>query len=114
VPTERFSLPEGDYALDAYGGIVIERKSKEDLWSTISQGRDRFEAELARIQEESEWSEVVVQPGFCNLNPKSLTRTIDAFMQRYPKVHWCWMPDRDHAEARTFWLLHRFWKDRNP
>jgi ERCC4-type nuclease len=120
VETIRFSLPEGDYGLELDRRIRIERKSKADLWSTVAQGRGRFEAELARLQERCEWAAVVVeaewqdammQPGFSCLNPKSINRSILAWMQRYPRVHWVWRPDRATAEVATFWLLDRWRKD---
>jgi ERCC4-type nuclease len=120
VETIRFSLPEGDYGLEMDRRIRIERKSKADLWSTVAQGRDRFEAELARLQErcewaavvvEAEWSEAMTQPGFCQLNPRSLNRSILAWMQRHPRVHWVWRPGREVAEATVYRLLERWWKD---
>jgi ERCC4-type nuclease len=120
VETVRFGLPEGDYGLEHDPRIRIERKSKADLWSTVAQGRDRFEAELARLQEhrewsavvvEAEWSEVMDQPGFCQLNPRSLNRSILAWEQRFKSVHWIFRPGREVAEATVFWLLDRWRRD---
>jgi hypothetical protein len=120
VETIDFSIAEGDYIVEDRPECVIERKSLTDLWGTVSQDRDRFERELARLQEyrqwsaivvEAEWSQAMIQPGFCQLNPKSLNRTIQAWMQRFPKVHWIWRPGREVAEATVFWVLYRWWKD---
>jgi ERCC4-type nuclease len=52
IPTVRAKLDEGDYAIEGHEQtIFIERKSVEDLYGTITQGRDRFCAELLRVVE---------------------------------------------------------------
>lgn len=46
------------------------------------------------------------------LNPKTIFRSVVAWRQRYPKIHWefCW--NREWAEAYTYRVLERFWRDR--
>lgn len=52
LPVVRAKLDEGDYAIEGHEQtIFIERKSVEDLYGTITQGRDRFCAELLRVIE---------------------------------------------------------------
>jgi hypothetical protein len=46
------TLNVGDYACDICPNIRIERKSKNDLVSTIFSGRDRFKRELDRARED--------------------------------------------------------------
>lgn len=114
-------LETGDYTLDEYAHrCAIERKSLEDLYCTLGQHRERFEHELYRLNL-LEWACVMIEapweairyrpPGFSQLNPKTVGRSIDAWMMRFPRVHWVTEQDRRHAEARTFQLLRRFWKD---
>lgn len=50
VPTLRGTLKSGDYSLKGYETrVAVERKSIEDLFGTLGQGRERFERELARL-----------------------------------------------------------------
>lgn len=114
-------LETGDYTLEGYAHrVAVERKSLEDLYCTLGQNRDRFEAELRRLNGldfacvvvESEWSRILYEPPpLSQLRPKTVSRSVIAWQQRYPRVHWWALPDRKHAEAWTFRILHRFWKD---
>jgi hypothetical protein len=121
VPTQRAALKTGDYGIKDFPRIVIERKSKEDLYSSISQGRENFvgrlermclEADFAAVVVEAEWSELLNDPPpHTQYSPKSLGRTIMAWMTRYTMVQWLMLPSRAHAEAFTFRLLERYWRD---
>ena len=43
-------LPTGDYSIVGLEGrFAVERKSLEDLYATLGQGRSRFEAEFQRL-----------------------------------------------------------------
>ena len=120
------SLDTGDYSIQGYHDLLtVERKSKADLYSTLGQGRERFEAEHERMKTiidaggfaavviEAEWSELLSQPPeHSRLLPKTVYRTCLAWTQRY-KVPWFAMSDRRAAEVTTFRLLERFWRDRN-
>jgi hypothetical protein len=111
-------LETGDYTLSGYARCVaVERKSKNDLFHTISQARERFERELARLNEidvaavvvECEWSEVIdAPPVFSRLPPKSIFRSVLAWQQRFRRVHWHFLPGREVAEVTTFRILERF------
>ena len=53
VRTTRGTLTSGDYSLVGLEGLAaVERKSPQDLFGTIGQGRERFERELARLDED--------------------------------------------------------------
>lgn len=45
------------------------------------------------------------------LNPRSVSRSIIAWEQRIPHVHWITCPTRTFAEQRVFRMLERFWND---
>ncbi len=121
VETRRVTLKEGDYSLDGYAGrIAVERKSLADFFNTLGQGRERFEAELARLSRlqfaavvvEAEWSTILYEPPqHSQLNPKTVSRSVIAWQQRHPTVHWWMVPDRRHGEAWTFRILKRFWDE---
>lgn len=121
VKTERMTLASGDYSLDGYAtAVAVERKSKADLFHTISQGRDRFIRELERLNEmtfaavvvEAEWSEIMSDPpAHSRLSPRTIWRSVLAWQQRFPRVHWLMCPDRGFAEVATFRVLERFVKE---
>jgi ERCC4-type nuclease len=121
VPTRRVALPVGDYSIEGMEDLIIlERKSKADLYQSISRARENFVGRLERMSRTYAFAAVVVEAGWDELlsdpprhtqfSPKSLTRTILAWMTRYP-VHWLMQPSRAHAEAFTFRILERFHKD---
>jgi hypothetical protein len=122
VRTEVRTLRSGDYSLAGYEArVAVERKSKADLFGTIGQGRERFERELARLNGmqfasvvvEAEWSEIFRDPPpHTQVLPKTINRSVLAWKQRFPRVHWELWPGRAAAEAITFRILERFWKER--
>lgn len=122
IPYVRRFLPQGDYSIVGYEtAVAIERKSLADLFGTLSRGRRRFEAELARLHSdcrfaaivvEAEWSEILSGPAdFSKLNPKTVFRSVLAWQQRYPRVHWVTVPGRIPGEIATYRILERFWID---
>jgi ERCC4-type nuclease len=120
VPTVTRALPVGDYSLDGYEHLVaIERKSLSDLYSTLSQGRDRFERELERSRTldffalviESSYERLLASPPrFSDLSPRSVLRTLTAYMQRH-NLHVVPAGDRRLAELWTFRALQRYMLD---
>lgn len=121
VETRPATLPSGDYSLDGFADrVAVERKSKADLFGTLGRGRERFERELARLAGmefaavvvEAEWSEVFDDPpARSGLAPKCVYRSVLAWQQRFPLVHWLFVPGRDFAEVTTFRVLQRFHTD---
>lgn len=122
VDTETVGLSSGDYSLAGYADrIAVERKSLNDLFGTLSQGRDRFERELTRLDAmpfaavvvEADWLTIfTAPPQFSQLEPKTVFRSVLAWCQRFPRVHWFNVPDRAFGEAITLRILQRFLKDR--
>lgn len=127
IKVAKTHLATGDYSLFGHerDGITLERKSKNDLWRTISAERDRFERELQRMQlfrrafviVECELSELLEPPTWkkpsgeivtSKYPPKSLHRTILAWEQRYPVVHWKFLPGRRAAECVSVRVLDRY------
>jgi DNA excision repair protein ERCC-4 len=130
VATETKTLKSGDYSvcgLEQY--VSLERKSHEDLYATLSSGRDRFVRELERLdamvrdyrcQGKHAYAAVVVEAGFgrvsttapprSRVRPESIIGSIEAFAQRY-LVQWWFYPTRQIAEERSYKLLLRFFND---
>jgi DNA excision repair protein ERCC-4 len=124
ITTRRGTLRSGDYSLLGYERrIAVERKSLADLYGTLGRGRARFERELARLAAmqfaavvvEAEWSEVLGSPPpRSRLNPKTIYRSVLAWQQRYPSVHWWFLPGRAYGEVTTFRILDRFLRESQP
>lgn len=122
VPIRRVTLKSGDYSLLGFEEkVAVERKSTADLFGTIGQGRERFERELARLQEmdfaavvvEAGWGEILDNPPlYTQLPPKTVFRSVLAWQQRYRGVHWVMCDSRRLAEVTTFRILERFWRER--
>ena len=122
VLTVRAALKQGDYSLLGYEDqIAYERKSISDLYSTLGQDRARFVRELERLADypvagvivEATWEDIVCRPPpHSKLNPKTVYRSILAWTQRYPRIHWFLAGPRRLAEVTTLRLLERFWRDR--
>jgi ERCC4-type nuclease len=122
VPTVTAGLKSGDYSIQGAEHLVaVERKSLADLYSTLGQQRERFERELVRLAA-MEFAAVVVEAGWAavlndppatsKLRPKTVYRSVLAWQQRFPRVHW-WLADtRSFAERTAFRILQRFYLDR--
>lgn len=121
VLTVRSTLVQGDYSLLGFESrVALERKSLADLYSTLGQGRDRFVAELERLANydvagvviEADWNQILTEPPpFSKLKPKTVYRSILAWTQRYPRIHWWLMGSRRLAEVTAFRILERFHRD---
>jgi len=119
VRTQWRTLRAGDYSIVGYEDrVAIERKTLADLYSTLAQGRDRFEAEFDRLAEldfaaiaiESTWETIAKGYARSLLSPESVIGTAIAWAQRYG-VHWMALGDRHLAEAWTYRALELWWRD---
>lgn len=120
IPIEDATLPTGDYSLKTYDKLITcERKSKADLFSSLSQGRERLEREFQRMQDggfeiahficECDWREVIEEPPpHTKFSGKSIFRTMTSWVHKYPRVHWHMCPGRAFAERTCFRLLQKF------
>lgn len=115
------TIASGDYSIDGMQDrVALERKSLEDLYSTLTHGRQRFVRELERLAE-LDMAAVVVEAGWhaiaheppprSRANPRSIVASILAFQQRYPTVAWITAGSRRLAEGLAYRSLERFWID---
>lgn len=126
VPTVVTGLASGDYSIQGMEDrIAIERKSLDDLYGSVTRGRERFEREITRLNElpgfaavviEASWAEIMApaehRPGWENrTDPRSVTGTILAWAIRYPGVWWFPAGNRRAAEVVTFGIMQRFWDE---
>jgi hypothetical protein len=114
-------LPAGDYSLEGFEGqMAVERKSLADLFNTLGQSRARFSRELQTLSAYA-FSAVVIEAGWetilgrppprSRLNPKTVFRSVIAWQQLWPRLHWWALPSRAVAEVTTLRILERFWKN---
>lgn len=118
VPTVRGTLHTGDYSIVGMQDCLVERKSKEDLWSSVAR-RENFIGRLERMTEianaggyccimvECGDRDLLIPPLRAKMNPKALNRTIISWRIRY-NVDWWFISGRERAEAYTFRILERF------
>ncbi|TXH18015.1 MAG: hypothetical protein E6R03_02915 [Hyphomicrobiaceae bacterium] len=122
IPVEIATLKTADYSIKGFESeIAIERKSLTDLFGTLGSGRERFERELERLSEfqiahvviEASWETVLCKPPErAKLSPKSVFRSINAWEQEFPTIHWQFMGMKAIAEHKTFRILERFWNQK--
>lgn len=116
VPVKVVHLVTGDYSIEGLTDVIcVERKSKEDLYSTLrdEEHRERFRAEHERMATyafacvviEASWESILNDPPKdCRLNPKTIWRTFQKWRLRYG-VAWEAIGPRAMAEEHTFRTL---------
>jgi len=130
----REALPTGDYMSsraapgesDSFASqAIVERKTLADLYSTASQGRRRFEAELLRMQKygyaaliiEAQWTEIFAPNDTLRhatgMKPKAMLASLLAWSTRH-RLHVHALPGRRAAELVTFRILERWFRDGLP
>lgn len=120
------TLRSGDYSLEGFENrVAVERKGggvngAADLFGTLGQNRGRFVRELERLADldaalvvvEASWEDVLFRPPVHSaLNPKTVHRSVLAWMVRYPSVHWVMAGGRRLGEITTLRWLERWWKE---
>lgn len=121
------ALPEGDYSvafqqpdgsfMSIPNGITIERKTLSDLVGCLTKGRERFEAELARMKPYESCAVVVESPFTAlmqgrypsEMKPYAAVQSVLSLTQKY-RVPFIWGESRRQAEFITFHLLRHFYK----
>lgn len=100
--------------------IIVERKSKADLFQSVTK-RENFEWRLSRLNAEVEFAVVVVEaeiseilsdpPPHTEQTPTVVLRSIMSWKQRFRRVHWWFAPGREAGEVSTFRFLYRFYEN---
>ena len=115
------SLYAGDYSIEGLEQVIaIERKSKNDMYSTIGQHRERFVRELEKLSKyqysavviESTLKGFTIQPEYSRLHPNSAMASLLAWSIRY-QIHVHFAGDRALGNKLTIDLLNRFWRHIN-
>ncbi len=120
LPSERGTLPTGDYSVKGLEGfIAIERKAPDDLVGCLKNGqRERFERELARGRGLDYFALVVEAdlPALAHgnyrsdMHPRAVIQSLMAFSVRYRlPVFFC--PGRDYAARVVESLLLKYTRE---
>jgi len=120
VPTKEVRLETGDYSIEGMDELVtIERKSLADLYHTLGQRRNEFEAEHQRMAQMA-FAAVVIEtdlataiahpPAESRLHPRCVYRTFLSWSIRFG-THWWWIGGRRGAEKTVFHALLDFWNE---
>lgn len=109
------TLPAGDYSVRGYTEhIAFERKSVSDLVSTLSHGRERFEAELDLLTQ-FRWKAILVEgrrgdveAGIYRslMNPASVIGSLRAIWMRW-QVPTFWLDSPEGCAREIAWYAHR-------
>lgn len=129
VEVKEVTLTTGDYAVQEPGyygkngtyhtPFAVERKAKDDLISSITSDRDRFEREIGRASDWDAPMPVVVEAPFmvfkkgqyyANVHPNAIIGTVDKW-PNYKNVDFFFADTALDAEQRTYEFL-RWWMNR--
>jgi DNA excision repair protein ERCC-4 len=112
------TLTTGDYSIAGFEDrIAIERKTKEDAYSSLGYDRARFQREVERLAQlhfgaiviESSLPDFLYPPPFSRLHPRAAIGTLLAWSVRFG-IHIHFVGDRAHGQALTGSLLEKFWR----
>jgi len=123
----RTGLETGDYTIDGFEDVfAVERKSLDDLATTLGQGRERFEEELTRAENFEEFVVVIEAEksmlydrnsrGECphyysNIHPNAIIGTVEKWPKKYDTLEFEWAGDRDGAKDLTLQLLEEWYEE---
>ena len=119
IITKRTTLKTGDYSIIGFEKkICVERKSKADLFGSVTTGRERFEKEFQRMAEMEraalvcEASNESILAGLENsqMDGANVLRTFISWAGRY-RVPCFFCTSRAEAEWVTLEILRFFWKE---
>lgn len=114
VETEEAHLETGDYTVKGFEDrFAVERKSLNDLASSLGSERNRFEAEIQRAQDFDEFAVVIeatrqeAQAGsyYSQIHPNAVLGTVDKWPYKYGILDFEWAGDREQAAQETLRLL---------
>ncbi len=121
IPTEKSGLNTGDYSIKGMESrMAIERKEMGDFFNCCGSDRERFERQLARLNElefgcmviEAGWTMIMRGHRESKMEPESIRGSVIAWqMEYFPRVHWWFCDGKRFAEVTTFRILDRWWRN---
>ncbi len=114
------TLKVGDYSVEGMEmDVVVERKTKADIYGSVTSGRERFEREMVRLQQikyaalviESDLNGLLEAPPFSRVSPAVVVNTLVSWSIKYAVNIWL-ADNRQLAQQLTFRLLEKAWQAR--
>ncbi len=118
---KRSGLKTGDYSIEGYESVIcVERKSKEDLYSSLGNSRKRFEAEFQRMSEyeyralvvEATLQDLMIPPNYSAMTSNSVINSVISWGIRYG-VQVYFAGSRILGECLTYRILEKFLYNKN-
>ena len=119
-PVERGTLPVGDYGIKGFSdwtnpAFIVERKSLQDLYNSLIQGRERFFKEINKLRQfqfralliEAHRFEIESGAFHGGASPASLLASLDAIQVRVG-LHINWAGDSIGAAIQLEGLVRQF------
>jgi len=109
------ALAAGDYSVVGMEDhVAVERKSKQDCYSSLGKDRARLKREFERLSEydyaamviEASLSDFLRPPGFSQMRPSSAINTLISWSVKYG-VHVFFADSRHLARALTYRILQQ-------
>ena len=117
-PTVVRMLDAGDYSVEGMEmDVVIERKTKADIYGSVTAGRERFEREMVRLYRvkypalviESDLQGLLEAPPFSRVSPAVVVNTLVSWSIKYGVCVWL-AGNRQLAQRLMFRLLEKAWQ----
>ena len=119
IPWEWGTLQTGDYSIKGYENLVtVERKSIDDLFGTLSSGRERFFNEIERmklfdlavIMVESDPMSIIMNPPMrSNASPKMILSTLLSITAK-SRIPVLFFSSRQLAKYATVGILRKWYE----
>lgn len=118
VEVEEARLDTGDYTVEGFKDrFAVERKSVNDLATSVGSERNRFEAEVRRAQSMDEFTviiegtraEVDNHQYYSQIHPNAVLGTVDKWPQKYDVLDFIWAGGRERAGQECLRLLDRWY-----
>ena len=119
LPSVRGTLATGDYSIQGLEHLAaIERKELGDLVGCCTHGRERFEAELHRLQSykcravivEASMGDILAHSYRSQCHPSAVIGSTAAWTQRYA-VPFIWAGNTDAAAGFALAMFGALWRD---
>lgn len=118
VETEEARLETGDYSVKGFEDrFAIERKSLNDLATSVGSERDRFEAEIHRAQSFDNFAVIIEatpdqvrrREYYSGIHPNAVLGTCRKWPWKFDKLEFVWSGDADRAAQEALYYLDRWY-----
>lgn len=118
VDVKEARLQTGDYTVEGFEDrFAVERKSLNDLATSVGSDRNRFESEIRRAQEMDNFAVVIEGTPddvrhhryYSKIHPNAVLGTVKKWPWKYGTLKFVWAGDDDRAAQECLRLLDRWY-----